>query len=189
MHTMRCIAVIGAAAVTSMTTAHLVIDEANGLILDVTATAGTGSSTAYFVIDFDYTDGNTWAFAYNFDGNATAHDAFTAFGDLGLTYLFDDFGAWGVFASNFGWGDEVGDVDNYWAHSLATPEGSGTVTWSDAMSSVDTTPLTNGLLSGWYNGFNEDYSAIVPTLPLFTVPAPGVLAVFGLGLCLQRRRR
>jgi len=190
MHTMHCVAVIGTvAAITSVTAADLIIDQANGLMLDVTATAGTGSSTAYFVIDFDYTDGDTWAFEFNFDGDATAHDAFIAFGDLGLAYLFDDYGEWGVFASNFAWGDDVGDVDNYWAHSLATPDGSGVVNWSDAMSSVDTTPLTDGLLSGWFNGFNDDYSAIVPTLPLTSVPGPGVLALLGLSLCVRRRRR
>ena len=75
MHAMRCIAIIGAVqAVTSTASADLVIDEANGLMLDVTATAGTGSSTAYFVFDFEYTGGDSWAFAYNFDGDATAHE-------------------------------------------------------------------------------------------------------------------
>jgi hypothetical protein len=190
MHTMHCVAIIGAVtAITFVTTADLVIDDANGLILDVTTTTGTGSSTAYFVIDFNFTGGDSYAFAYSFDGDATAHDAFLAFGDLGLSYIFDDYGEWGIFANNFAWDGDIGDVDNYWAHSLATPDGSGVVDWSDAMSSVDTTSLTDGLLSGWYNGFNEDYSAIVPTLPLTAVPAPGVLALFGLSLCVRRRRR
>lgn len=189
MHTLRCIAIVAATALTSATTAALVIDEANGLILDVTVTAGTGSSTAYFVIDFTYTSGDSYAFAYNFDGDATAHDAFLAFGDLGLNYSFNDYGDWGIFANNFAWTGDSGDADNYWAHSIASPDGSGVVNWSDAMSSVDTTTLTDGFLSGWYNGFNDDFSAIAPTLPLTTVPAPGAIALLALGLCHTRRRR
>jgi hypothetical protein len=171
------------------THADLVIDEANGLVLDVTATAGTGTSTAYFVLDFAYTNGESIALAYNFNGDASAHDAFLAFGDIGLVYTFDDFGGWGLFVNNFAWGDNVGDASNYWAHSLASPDGSGVVHWSDAFSSVDTTPLTDGFLSGWYNGFNDDFSAIPPALPLITVPGPSVLALVGLGLCTSRRRR
>ena len=191
MHSKICIACIGAvlAVATSSVSADLVIDEANGLILDITASAGTGSSTAYFVIDFDFTGGDSYAFAYRFNGDATAHDAFVAFGDLGLSYTFDDYGEWGIFANNFAWGPDVGDVDNYWAHSLAAPDGSGIVNWSDAVSSVDMTDLSNGLLSGWYNGFNEDFSAIPPSMPLTAVPAPGILALLGLSLCVQRRRR
>jgi len=189
MHTMGCIAIVAATALSSITAADLVIDEANGLVLDITATAGTGSSTAYFVIDFSYTGGDGWAFAYNFDGDATAHEAFLAFGNIGLSYTFDDYGEWGIFANNFAWTGDSGDVYNYWAHSIATPDGSGVVNWSDAMSSVDTTVLTDGFLSGWYNGFNDDFSAIVPTLPLTTVPAPGAIALLAMGLCHARRCR
>lgn len=187
---MQHLACIGAAlAIATTAAADLVIDESIGSVLDVTATVGNGESTAYFVIDFGYTNGDSYAFAYNFDGSATAHDAFMAFADIGLSYQFDDFGEWGYFVNNFAYGNDIGDPGNYWAHSLATPDGSGVVDWSDAGSSVDTTALTDGLLSGWYNGFNEDYSAIVPTLPLTTVPVPGTIALLGIALCSNRRRR
>lgn len=187
MYRTACIA--AALAITATAHADLIIDETAGTILDVTASAGTGSSTAFFVIDFEHTGGGTWAFAYSFDGDATAHEAFTAFADIGLTYAFDDFGEWGLFVNNFAWSDDAGDASNYWAHTLATPDGSGSVDWSEAMSSVDTTWLQDGLLSGWYNGFNDDYSAITPTLPLTTVPAAPALALLGLAGARHRRRR
>jgi MYXO-CTERM domain-containing protein len=61
------------------------------------------------------------------------------------------------------------------------------VDWSDAWSAVDTTELSDGLISGWYNGFNDDYSAITPTLPLTAIPGPATVAV--LVLLGGRRRR
>ena len=188
---MRRIAFIGAtlAMSTSLAGADLIIDEAAGTILDVTASTGTGASTAYFVFDFQYTDGLSWALAYQFDGDATAQDALLAFMDIGLTYTFDDYGEWGIFASNFGWGPDIGDAANYWAHSWAQPQGDGNVDWAGAMTSVDTTTLSDGFVSGWYNGFTDDYQAIPPTLPITVVPAPGALLLAGLAAGLRRRRR
>ena len=182
-------ACIGAVlAVSSIATADLVIDDAAGTILDITAAVGAGASTAYLVIDFGYTGGDSHAFAFNFDGDASVHDAFSALAEGGFTYLFDDFGEWGLFVNNLGWSDDLGDPSNYWAHSLATPDGSGSVNWIDAATGVDTTMLADGLLSGWYNGFNDDYTAITPTLPVTTVPGPSVLVIMGLGLIPCRRR-
>jgi len=172
-------------AVTPLASANLLIDSGN--MLDISATAGTGSFTAYLVIDFAATEGDSHAFAYQWDGVATTHDMLLGLSGIGLGYDWTDWGT-GIFADNFTWDGETGDSSFFWAHSLATPAGNGEVNWSDAWSSVNTTPLSDGLLSGWYNGFNEDYSAITPTVPLIAIPGPASIAgliVLGLG----RRRR
>ena len=65
-----------------------------------------------------------------------------------------------------------GDPANYWSHSLATPDGSGDVDWLAASGSVDVEWLMDGEISGWYNGFTDDYQTIPPSLPLTTIPAP-----------------
>ena len=41
-------------------------------------------------------------------------------------------------------------------------------------------------IAGWYNGFNDDYSAIPPTLPLTAIPNPATMTVF---MLLGGRRR
>jgi hypothetical protein len=183
---MRTTLIIASAigAFTAATSANLLIDE--GIILDVTATVGTGEFTSYAVIDFAATGGTSHAFAYQWSGEATAHDMLLALGEGGLVYDWTDWGS-GIFADNFAWNGDVGDTSYFWAHSLASPAGDGVVDWSDAWSAVDTTELSDGLISGWHNGFNDDYSAITPTLPLTAIPGPATVAV--LVLLGGRRRR
>ncbi|MCP4759459.1 MAG: hypothetical protein GY894_10550 [Planctomycetes bacterium] len=166
--------------------ADLLIDENH--ILDVTAVVGSGDNTSYAVIDFEATGGTFHAFAYNWSGSASAHDMLLALADAGLTYDWTDWGS-GIFTDNFAFGGETGDTSYYWAHSTASPAGNGTVDWTDAWSSVDATMLSNGFVSGWYNGFNEDYSAIPPSLPLSTIPAPATLAALALAGFGKRRNR
>ncbi|MDP6478757.1 MAG: hypothetical protein QGI75_01800 [Phycisphaerales bacterium] len=178
------IAAFAIAALAATASADLLIDD--GVILDVTATVGTGEFTSYAVIDFAATGGTSHAFAYQWSGEATAHDMLLAVGDSGLVYDWTDWGN-GIFADNFAWNGDVGEWSYFWAHSLASPEGNGIVDWSDAWTSVDTTWLSDGLISGWYNGFNDDYSAITPTLPLTAIPGPATVAV--LVLLGGRRRR
>ena len=170
---------------TSIATANLVIDD--GLMLDITATVGSGDSTSYAVIDFDATSGASYAFAYQWSGAANTHDRMLALESVGLIYEWTDWGT-GIFADNFAWSDAQGEASLYWAHSLCTPQGDGEVVWSDAWSSVDTTALSDGLISGWYNGFNDDYSAITPTLPLTAVPGPASIAVLSILMRGCRRR-
>ena len=172
-------------AITSLASADLLIDE--GLVLDVTATIGTGDFTSYTVIDFAATGGQSWAFAYQWSGESTTHDMLQALGAAGLTYEWTDWGT-GIFADNFGWSGDTGDAGLYWAHSLATPAGDGVVDWSDAWSAVDATALSDGLISGWYNGFNDDYSAITPTLPITAIPGPATMVVLMLVGGRGRRR-
>ena len=166
--------------------ADLLIDETH--VLDITATVGTGDNTSYAVIDFAATGGDSYAFAYNWSDEATTHDMLLAIAGAGVTYEWTDWGS-GIFADNFAFENTAGDAGLYWAHSTASPSGDGTVAWADAWSSVDATMLSDGLVSGWYNGFNDDYSAIPPSLPLSTIPAPGALTLLAFsGACSRRRR-
>lgn len=153
--------------------------------LDITASIGTGSQTAYSVIDFEATGGGSFAFAYSWDGDASVHDMLLALEEVGLAYEWTDWG-FGIFADNFMWQDFAGDMDLYWAHSLSTVIGDET-TWSDAWSSADQEVLVDGMISGWYNGFNEDFSAIPPSLPLAAIPGPSTVAL--LLICAHTRRR
>ena len=177
------IAAAATTAIAATASADLLIDE--GVILDITATIGTGQFTSYAVIDFAATGGTSHAFAYQWSDETTTHDMLLALSDVGLIYDWTDWGS-GIFADNFAWNDQSGDPSYFWAHSLATPAGDGIVDWSDAWSAADGTALSDGLISGWHNGFNDDYSAIPPTLPLTAIPNPATVAVF---MLLGGRRR
>ncbi|MDP7070126.1 MAG: hypothetical protein QF561_02120 [Phycisphaerales bacterium] len=178
------IAILSAAA-SLPASADLLIDE--GDMLDITATVGIGDYTSYAVIDFAATGGASVAFEYHWSDSATAHDMLLALAGAGLSYDWTDWGS-GIFADNFAFDGDAGDTSFYWAHSTASPAGDGMVHWTDAWSSVDATMLGDGLVSGWYNGFNEDYSAIPPSLPLTAIPAPATVVLLGMA-CLGGRRR
>ena len=118
-HVLATAAVI---AMTPLASADLLIND--GYMLDISATAGTGSSTSYLVIDFAATNGISFAFAYQWDGLATTHDMMLALSDIGLGYEWTDWGT-GIFADNLTWDGQAGDSSLFWAHSLATPTGNG----------------------------------------------------------------
>jgi hypothetical protein len=178
---MRTHCIIGAAlaAITSMATADL--------SLDIAASAGSGAYTSYAVIDFGATAGSSYAFAYSWSEDASVHDMLLALQDVGLTYAWTDWGT-GYFTDNFAYAGDAGEPTFYWAHSLGTIAGDD-AGWSDAWSSVDMTPLSDGMISGWYNGFNDDYSAIPPSLPLSDVPGPATVILLGMAVVGSRHRR
>ena len=158
-----------------------------GIELAITAELGSGDQTAFTVIDFGATDGDVWAFSWSWTGVATTHDMLLAIESIGLTYEWTDWGS-GFFVDNFEWGADAGNPDLYWAHSLGSIADSDPQ-WSPAWSGVDATMLSDGMISGWYNGFNEDFSPIPPSLPL--IPAPSVLlmtALLALPVTCRRRR-
>ncbi|MBG84962.1 MAG: hypothetical protein CMJ40_10530 [Phycisphaerae bacterium] len=174
----------------SSANADLIIDDSQGLALDVTSWVGEGENTSYFVVDFEATGGTSYAFGYQWSGTETVLDMINS---LSAETVFEaemtSFGDFGTFIDNFSFMSESGDPDNYWAHSLATPTGSGIIDWTAAGGGVESEFLSDGLISGWYNGFNEDFSVINPSLPLIQVPAPAGLSVIGLVLIGSRRRR
>jgi len=156
------------------------------LQIDVNASAGEGDHTAYAVIDFSATNYGVYAFSYSWNGDATVHDMLLALEDeVSLMYAWTDWGS-GIFVDNFAWGSPAGNPDYYWAHSLGTIFGDGP-DWSDAYLGVEQTVIADGAISGWYNGFNDDYSAIPPALPL--IPGPGGLALLAAIAAGPRRRR
>ncbi|MCH2133456.1 MAG: PEP-CTERM sorting domain-containing protein [Phycisphaerales bacterium] len=183
--------VAGFCLLSTVAVADLVIDEDQGLVLDVTSWTGTGTNTSYLVLDFEATGGDSYALGFRWDDTATVLDMFDSFtSNLGLLVELTTYDGYGTFVDNFSWGSESGDAMQYWTHSMSNPDGSGDVSWTDAYLGVESQLLSDGMISGWYNGYNEDYSAIPPSLPLATVPAPGVLALAGLfAMGTSRRRR
>ena len=140
----------------------------------VTESVGTGSNTSYLVIDFGETGGPSYAFEYQFEGSATVHDMLLAFTNYGLGYSYTDYSSigWGIFVDNFNYEQSTGLFDNYWSHSVGFLDDFG-ISWSAAEGGVESEQLVDGLISGWYNGFNDDYSVINPIVPL--IPAPSAL--------------
>ena len=178
---MRISCMLGAALVASTAVASADID------LEITCSIGSGDNTAYAVIDFSATTYPVYAFSYSWDGSATVHDMLLALNVEGLGYDWTDWGS-GIYIDNFSYGSPAGNPDYYWAHSLGTVTDGGP-NWADAMLGVNMIELSDGFISGWYNGFNDDFSAIPPTLPLATVPAPSGVAVMFLAFARHRRRR
>ena len=154
------------------------------LVLDITSSVGSGDQTAYAVLDFSATESPAYAFAYSWTGEASVHDMLLALQTTGLGY---EWTAWGtaIFADNFSYGDASGDASFYWAHSIGTVTDGGP-DWYSASAGVESTPLFSGMISGWYNGFNDDFSTIPPELPL--IPAPASLFML-MPLLMARRRR
>ncbi|MAT80627.1 MAG: hypothetical protein CMJ29_03150 [Phycisphaerae bacterium] len=173
-----------------MACADLIIDEANGIALDVLSMTGEGENTSYLVVDFDATGGDSYAFGYSWDDSSSVLDMLTAISSsTELVALTTNYGEFGTFLDNFLFGDEAGDPQNYWAHSLATPDGLGEVDWIAASGGVDVTMLIDGGISGWYNGFTEDYDVIPPSLPTIVVPAPALAPMAMLLLAITPRGR
>ena len=171
-------------------TADLMIDESEGLMLDVSYWSGSGSQTSYLVLDFEPTGGEQYAFGFRWDDEATVLDMFEAFmQDNLLEIAMTTYDGFGTFVDNFTYGDETGDTSFYWGHSFASPDGSGDVPWTAANNGVDVETLSDGLISGWYNGFTDEFDVIPPSLPLVTVPAPAALALLGIAGLSRRRRR
>ena len=170
--------------------------------LEIEHSAGAGDSVSYHVIDFETTGGESFAFAYYFNGpTVSAHDALLAIesaGDLSYDYTIYDFGGGPLpFADNFSYLGDSGNVSTYWSYSLGTYSALNTeVTWTGAPTGAGEQFLTDGAWHGWYNGFNGG-GAVAPRVPTATgaaVPEPTSMMLTLCGICLlgfyaDRRRR
>mgnify|MGYP001417414353 CR=1 FL=1 len=177
-------------ALASVAHADLVIDSASGTSLDVSHSVGSGDLTSYMVIDFGATGGDSVAFSYSWSGptTPTSNDMIEAIVAAGfLSWEYTDY-SFGRAVDNFSYGDMTGNTNFFWGLSLGDVVDPG-VEWISSPVGVSDNFLSNNSLEGWYNGFNEDFSVINPSLPLIQVPAPAGLSVIGLVLIGSRRRR
>ena len=167
--------------------------------LEIEYRAGTGENVSYHVVDFAFTGGESFAFAYHFDGPTTsAHDALLAIDAAGpLSYAFTSYyfgGGLVPFADNFSYLSDVGNPNNFWSYSLGSYAALGTdVTWAGAPTGAGDQLLTDGSWHGWYNGFNG-WDAVAPRVPAVggagVIPEPTslLLAICGMLLiCLRFR--
>ena len=156
--------------------------------LEIEYSAGIGQNVSYHVVDFASTGGESFAFAYRFDGpTESAHAALLAIDAAGpLSYAFTsyDFGGGLVpFADNFIYLSDTGDPNIFWSYSLGSYAGWGIdVTWAGALTSAGEQLLTDGSWHGWYNGFNG-WDAVSPRVPAVggsgVIPEPA-----SIGLCI-----
>ena len=161
--------------------------------LEIEYRAGTGDNVSYHVVDFESTGGESFAFAYHFDGpTASAHDALLAIdagGDLVYDYTIYDFGGGPIpFADNFSYLSDVGNPAVYWSYSLGSyPVFGSDVVWSGAPTGAGEQMLTDGSWHGWYNGFNG-WDAVGPRVPAVggagVIPEPTSLLLGILGMLL-----
>ncbi len=168
--------------------------------LEIEYSAGAGDSISYHVIDFETTGGESFAFAYYFDGpTVSAHDALVAIaaaGDLSYDFTIYDFGGGPLpFADNFSYLADSGNVSTYWSYSLGSYAGLGSdVAWIGASTGAGEQFLTDGAWHGWYNGFNG-WDAMAPRVPAVggagVIPEPasiGLCAWMISLMCIRRRK-
>jgi hypothetical protein len=187
-------AAVVAAAVVAMGMAGPVARAGTFDNVNVQYWAGSGSNQTVVVVDF--APGNTYAFGYRWDGNATGWDALAAVDAAGTLDVSSDLSWWNKYQS-------------HWVTDLAYPggvEGSGSTwgyylssdgnTWNESMLGVDGEALVDGGFQGW-SWCDYDYYTWAhlraPTTPFVDAsPEPAtltVLLVAGAGLAARRRRR
>ena len=189
----RLLAILAPVLLTVPAGADLIIDSASGLMLDIEYSAGTGENTSYLVIDFSATGGTTHAYSFHWNSSPislTSLDLLSAIvdaGDLDWEYASSE---WGPYIENFSFGNEGGDASLFWSYSLGEVDDPG-ISWVDSQEGIGDRLLADDSIDGWYNGFNEDWSAIPPSVPLVPIPAPPaaiIMLLLHAGYRVPRRR-
>lgn len=152
-------------------------------------TAGSGSSQATIAIDFDF--GNSFLFNYQWGGNVTAWDALTAIDLSGALDVYaTDYGAWGVFISDFNYPggleyDYGAGANTGWAYYVGDNEN-----WSLSSVGVSSRSLSNGDWDSWvWTNYSSDWTTAYRVPGGVPIPEPCAIALLGLGGLLLRRRR
>ena len=159
----------------------------NGLLIEYET--GSGDADAYFVVDFDATSGNSYAFALAFDPDGptlTGYDLLERIADAGpLDFTATDFGDPGqpnFFIDNVSYLSDTGDADQFFAQWEGFVVGNE-VSWEigDGISNVD---LVDGLVVGVRNPFSFTDE---PDAPF--IPEPASLLILGVGAAAVLMRR
>lgn len=131
----------------------------NGTWVEVEYWAGSGSSEAIVVVDFEATGGDSYAFGFRWDGSATAYDALVAIdaaGDLDFEATY--YSGWGYFIDNFYYNSESGEQSYYWQYFTS----SDGIVWTSSWVGMSDRVLTDGSWDGWYNSWDPGVSPLAP---------------------------
>ncbi len=188
----------------------------NGQVLSIQGDVGTGSNTAFLVVDFTYNTpaGPSYAWEYNWSGTQYESDMISAVAASSSLAVFYDPTYGSALIDNFNYGTNVGSADYngatdptgsiYWANYYA-PYDSSTKSVDFALAPLGNTTMQLGTLydsSGnptgsapdmFYGWTINDYPTVsaVPNVP--TVPEPRTLTIVVLGIawllarCPRRR--
>lgn len=169
-------------------------------LLDIQYSAGTGSNTSYFVVDFggspDSVPGPklSYAFAYQWDNEATSADALIDLSNVanGLTLETTEFSfGLAIDRLSFGQDDDTPDFnedDRFWNFYQGTL--ANDLSWAFSGVGISDRALTDGSFDG-FRAQPFDANSPGPQLPAVAIPEPNSQLLFLLGtlICFSTRRR
>jgi hypothetical protein len=178
-----------------------------GGVLDVEYIAGTGSKTAYFVVDFAGNGGPKHAFGYRFDGTTSVvADGLLAIDAAGgLNTTLSNFGSMSqpnyfIDTLTFGTATDTPNfsVDSrywhYWIGSYTQPN----ISWTESNYGISGVDFFSGnvvefMQDNTFYAFYASANAVTPSVPIAPVPEPSTwLVLSGLAavgyLCKCQRR-
>ncbi len=163
-----------------------------GGYLDVSQYVGSGTKTAYYILDFGGNGGGKVAYGFRFDSSTLVGiDGMNALDTLGpLNATYDNFGTImmpNLFLNSLGNGQYFDQPDfnvdgRYWSLWSGVP-GNGTISWNFANTGLSGVDFLSGnvvdlLTDGEIYGFYAGDGIIAPSFPIAAIPEPGTWAIF-----------